>query len=706
LIFILGDNRVKDLMNLFAPKSIAIIGASRREGSLGKMFLDAVVNMQFTGEIFPVNPKAKKINHLTCYPDVASLPRIPDLAIILLPKDFVLDTVEMIVQKNIKNIIVISAGFKEVGREGEKLERDLLKLVRSNGIRLIGPNSMGLFNTDPRISLNATFSPTPPQAGHVGFISQSGALGVGILELSKQIGLGFSTFVSTGNKADIGDVDVLQYLKDDINTNVIMLYQESIDSPSRFKQLCNKIVSQKPLLALKAGRTASGLRAASSHTGALASDDRISDVFLAQCGVIRCKTLQELLDSALAFANQPLPRGNRVAVITNAGGPGILASDALEQAGLDLVTPRKSTLNALEKLLPAEAALRNPIDMIASATHEIYYQVCSLLEQDSSIDALFIIIVKPPVNTTPKKIISNLAALIRKSQKPFFCTLMSDIDESSGLTDFHKLGIPVYRYPENAAVALGNMIKYLEIKDRIKEDVLNKYKSNNISKNESPRKTKQASFNEIAYRLKQYKLPLCPYIITQEVEEAISYSEVTGPVVLKIANEQIIHKSDHGFVKINISTVDEVRKAFADIIKRAEKYLKPGTKPAVLVQKMIPSGIELVLGAKRESHFGSVLMFGMGGTFIELYQDVAFRVLPIKFAETYRMINELKAAKIFEGYRNNPPLDRNILAQMIVKFSTMILENSDIYEMDLNPLIWSLTEAEPIIVDSRMTVTV
>jgi len=696
---------VPNLERLFGPQSIAIIGASRHEGSLGKMYLDAVIDMKYTGEIFLVNPNAKEINGIPCYPDINSLPEVPDVAVILLSKNYVIETVSMLAQKSVQNVIVISAGFKEVGAEGEKLENALLDFVRSNDIRMIGPNSMGLFNTDPLISLNATFSPTPPKPGHVGFISQSGALGVGILELSKRIGLGFSVFVSTGNKADIGDVDVLQYLKDDLNTKVIMLYQESIDHPLKFRDLCNKIVPNKPILTLKAGRTKAGLRAATSHTGALASDDRIDDAFLAQCGVIRCKNLQELLDSALVFTNQPLPNGNKVAVITNAGGPGILASDALEQAGLELAIPEKETLAALKKILPPEAAMHNPIDMIASATHETYEQVCSLLEQDKNINALFIIIVKPPVDTTPQEIISTLTPLIRKSHKPFLFTLMADIDESSGLTQFHKLGIPVYQYPESAAVALGNMFKYEEIKKNINKDDFTAYKISTLPAYDVLHETKQASFDELAQRLKKYNLPVCSYIITQDIAKAVSFFERTGTVALKIANEQIIHKSDLGLVKLNISTAGEVRDAFVDIIKRASKYLPSETKPEVLVQQMIDAGIELVLGAKRDPHFGHVIMFGIGGVLIELYKDVVFRVLPIGFKEAKRMVGEIKASQLYKGFRNYPALNVDTLAEIIVRFSLMIMENSDIVEIDLNPLIWPPKAKRPIIVDSRMTIS-
>jgi acetyltransferase len=361
---------VSDFEKLLAPKSIVIIGASRKEGSLGKMYLDAVLKFKYTGKIYIVNPKADQIEAIKCYPDINSLPEVPDLAIMLLPKDFVIDVTKQLAKKGIKNIVVISAGFKEVGGEGIERENQLLQIVQKNNMRMVGPNSMGLFNTVKEISFNGTFSPTPPIPGHVGFVSQSGALGVAVLELSMDRGLGFSVFVSTGNKTDISDVEILQYLSEDANTKVAILYQESIDNPEMFRNICTAFVQKKPLLVLKAGRTKSGLRAASSHTGALASDDITADTFLKQCGAIRCETLQEIMDTALAFENQPLPKGNKIAVITNAGGPGILATDALENNGLELAQLSKKSVRSLKEFLPAEASVSNPVDMIASANHE------------------------------------------------------------------------------------------------------------------------------------------------------------------------------------------------------------------------------------------------------------------------------------------------------------------------------------------------
>lgn len=693
------------LEKMFAPRSIAVIGASRREGSLGKMFLDSVVGLQYTGKIFPVNPKADQINNIPCFPDIFSLPEVPELAVILLHKEFVLQSVQELAQKGVRSVIVISAGFKEVGGEGIELEKQLLQLIRANHMRMIGPNCMGLFNTRPEVSLNATFSPTQPLPGQVGFISQSGALGVAVLELSKSIQLGFSIFVSTGNKADVGDADVIKYLGHDDNTKVITLYQESIDQPSDFREACLRIVPDKPVLSLKAGRTASGYRAASSHTGALASDDVITDAFLKQCGIIRCESLQELLYSALAFSRQPLPAGNRIAVITNSGGPAILASDALEKFGLQLAPLKKETIDQLQHILPAEASCINPIDMIASAIHDTYQKVYALVEQDFNVDAIIVIIVKPPVGTSPERIIEELAPIIRSSVKPFFLVLMASTDGQSGPDLYRKYAIPVFSFPETAAQVLGKMWEYKQIKEKIgslppgfehpDKKILN------LSK-----KTCQASFEEIAKRLNRYQLPLVPYLITTSLADCISFHENHGPIGLKIANPEIIHKSDAGLVLLDLTTPADIQSAYGRIMTRASSLLPAGTNPVILVQKMVSSGVELVLGYKYDPSYGDAIMFGIGGVFVELYKDVVFRVLPLSLQEAGEMVLEIRGSKLLTGYRNKPALNLDDLARIIFDFSRLVAENPDILEMDLNPLIWPYDLSQPVIVDCRMTVQI
>ena len=687
------------LEKMFAPKSVAVIGASRRTGSLGKMFLDAIVRYEYQGRIFPVNPNADKINGLECYPDVASLPQIPDLAVILLPREHVAGTIEALGTAGIKNVVVISAGFRETGEAGRIAEENLLKLARRFGMRMIGPNSMGLFNTRTGLSLNATFSPTPPIPGHVAFISQSGALGVAVLELALKINLGFSLFVSTGNKADIGDFDVLAYAARDDNTRVITLYQESIDNTAAFRGVARATVPAKPILVLKAGRTDSGLRAASSHTGALASSDLLTDAFFTQCGVLRCGTLQELLYTAYAFSLQPLPEGNRVAVITNAGGPGILASDALEQAGLVLGNIMPETLTGIKQLLPPEAGLNNPIDMIASATHETYHDVYKLLERDPNVNILLIIIVKPPVNTTPGRIIRTMAPDISASPKPVYFVVMADPEGETDIDIFKNQGIPVIPYPELAAQVIGNQYTYTMLKRTIvaaEPEMTVPFHGRE--------QHRQADFLTIVDRLREYKIPMAPYELIRTPEAGLDFLSIHRSVVLKAADPVFIHKSDQGLVQLNISTGEQLREAFDELKDKCRLISGKSRIPSILIQAMVTDGLELVLGAKYDPVFGATIMFGIGGIFVELYRDVVFRVLPIDLADAREMISSLKAGAVLDGFRNYPAVDKTVLTETILNFSHLIRKYPDIVEMDLNPVIWSFDQNKPLVVDARMTI--
>jgi acetate---CoA ligase (ADP-forming) len=691
---------MESLAKLFAPHSIAIIGASRRDGTLGKMFLDAVIAMDYRGAIYPVNPKANEINGIHCYADIDSLPVVPDLAVILIAKDYVFDALDQLYRKQVKNVVVISAGFRETGPEGAKLEEALLAKVKQYDMRMIGPNSMGIFNTHPEISLNATFSPTKPHPGHVAFISQSGALGVAVLELSRKIGLGFSIFVSTGNKADIGDVEVLQYAADDNNTSTIIMYQEALDNPTLFRQALGKIIQKKPVLTLKAGRTQSGVRAASSHTGALASDDRLTDAFLKQCGVIRCETLQELLDSAHAFSTQPLPAGNKVAVVTNAGGPGILASDALESNGLVLPSFSAETISQLKEILPAEAGLKNPVDMIASADHNTYRDVCSILYSDADVDAIFVIIVKPPVATTPLAIANELKPLIDKSDKPFFFVIMADTDYDGSSNNIKKIGVPVFAFPDSAATALGNMIKYSEILDKFHPP-----ESANLIKAIGSVSTKrQLTFNECAALLMQYDIPVTPYLTTEMYTEAKKFLRRNDILAVKIADENVIHKSDLGLVQLNISNGEQLQNAFDQISKNAKRNQATVNTSSLLLQKMYPKGVEMIIGASMDPLLGPVIMFGTGGIFVELYQDIVFKILPVSKQDARDMISEIKTQKLLDGFRGLPNIDRSKLSEIIYSFGKLIQENTHIMEMDINPLLWPGGFDHPVVVDCRATI--
>ncbi len=694
------------LSKILQPKSIAIIGASRKEGSLGKMFMEAVLRMNFKGEIYPVNPKADFIDGIKVYPSVSELPQKPDLAVILLSYQFVLPTVEALGKDGIRDIIVISAGFKEVGGEGIEREKELIKLGQTYDLNILGPNCMGIFNTRDDISFNGTFSPTLPQPGHTAFISQSGALGVAVLELNAQSDLGFSVFVSTGNKADISDNDVLEFLKEDENTQVVTLYMESIDQPTAFKEICRKTALKKPILAVKAGRTDSGHKAASSHTGALANPEHIVDGFLKQCGVIRIDSLDEMFDAARALALQPLPSGRRTAVITNAGGPGILASDAIERAGLQLATFSASTIEKLTAVLPAEAAKTNPVDMIASANEETYKNALEIILQDEGVDSVLLIIVKPPVNSTPARIIGGLEALLQNSHKTIIPVLMANRDETFGTEALKQLKLPVFSYPETAVKTLAVMHRYKQIREQLRSE-----------ENSTPQKfpaslplksavgSNQADINDIFKLFEQYEIPTAPYRVSTRLEDILQFQkETAGPVVLKTANAQIIHKSDEGLLQLNLSDATAVSDAFHSIASKVQPLLPAGEAPLFLIQQQLQKGAELVLGGKLDAQFGPLVMAGFGGIMVEVLKDVIFRIAPLSPAEALEMLNELKAQALFNGFRGQPAVSREKFADIISRFSRLLYEHPEISEMDLNPLIWSEEAGTAVVVDARATV--
>ncbi len=688
------------------PKKIAVIGASRKEGSLGKMFLDAIIGMDYRGAIYPVNPKAETISGLKAYPSVDALPDKPDLTVILLPQKFVLDTVENLGEMGMTNIVIISAGFKEIGGEGIKREEKLLELKDKYDLNLLGPNCMGIFNTHPTVSFNGTFSPTLPRPGHVAYVSQSGALGVAIMELAAHTDLGFSVFVSTGNKADINDNDVVDILRHDTNTHVITLYLESIDDPQRLQKVCARTVAVKPVLAVKAGRTESGHRAASSHTGALANPEYVMDGFLKQCGVIRMESLQELFEAARAFAVQPLPKGSRTAIITNAGGPGILASDAVESTGLRLASFKEETMANLHAILPEEAATTNPVDMIASADHETYARVAETVLEDDGVDSVVVIIVKPPIDTTPARIIEHLQPVVQGCSKTVLAVVMAQKDESAGMKRFMEAGIPVYDYPESAVKALATQWRYQQIQQRFRksEAVVISPETTRATPLSSHSGTKQAAPEALLEIINEYGIELPDFKISSALQELLTfYKQLKSNVALKIANERIIHKSDLGLVKLNLNSEEAIRAAFEFMSAKAREILEEKEEPRFLIQKQLPESVEMALGGKRDEQFGAVVMGGLGGVFVEVLKDVSFRVAPVNAYEAKEMIQEWRAQPLLNGARGLPVVNRDALAFTIKQFSLLMAEHPEILEMDLNPLIWDAKRQKPVAVDVRAT---
>ncbi|MEJ2053514.1 MAG: acetate--CoA ligase family protein [Calditrichaceae bacterium] len=566
---------------------------------------------------------------------------------------------------------------------------------------------MGFFNTARGASFNGTFSPTVPNRGHIAFISQSGALGVGIMELAIDTDLGFSLFVSTGNKSDINDNDILEYLLTDQNTNVVALYLESIDQPDEFRKICSKIAAVKPILAVKAGRTASGHKAASSHTGAMANPEYIVDGFLKQCGIIRKDNMKELFDSARVLTHQQLPKSSHIAVITNAGGPSIIASDAIEKSGLELAVLSRITQNKLKKLLPEEASIENPVDMIASADHDTYHDVLEIISDDDAVDAVLLIIVRPPVSTTPRKIAKSIEALIHNCAKPIIPVIMSRNDNESGFKEFKKLDLPVFKYPDSGVRAMATLWEYQKIQQRFRrsEAVAGTRRMGQNLISGSGSGNNQVPLQDLILLLESYDIKCVPYLISKELDDLKQFqNNFHSPVVVKIANEEIIHKSENNLLKLNINTEEELKIAVHELTTNAVPILPKGTTPVFMIQQQIRSGVELVLGGKRDGRFGPVIMVGIGGIYVEMLKDVSFRIAPVNTFEAREMLAELRSQVLLDGFRGHPKVDRDALAYTIHQFSLLLAEHPEILEMDLNPMIWNDSQNLAIAVDMRAKV--
>lgn len=681
-----------NLDGFFRPKSIAIVGASRRKGSLGRMFFDALLNFDFKGKIYPVNPKTEEIEGILCYASVEKIPEIPELGVILVRKELALTAAETCGKKGIHNLIMITAGFREVGGEGIERENQLLKIIRKYRMRMIGPNCMGIINTDPAVSMNASFSPTEPFTGNVAFISQSGALGVAVLEISKTLRLGFSIFVSVGNKADLTDTDFLEYLENHPRTKVITLYQESLENTTRFREVVSRISRKKPVIALKAGRSESGAKAAASHTGALASSDIATEAFFKQCGILRVGSLEELFEQSQAFSNQPIPRGNRIAVITNAGGPAILATDAIEKYRLKMAKFLPETKDRLREFLPEEAAVHNPVDMIASANEKTYRRVLEIVQADPNVDAVIIIIVRPPVSTTPGQIVEYLKEPLElPERKPVFVVLMAQQDKSSGLESLQQLHLPVYSYPESAARSIAAMLKY---RKQVQKPT-GKISRFEVEKNDlkaiftlaRKERREYLASEEIEKILRAYHFPLPYSKLVGTAEDAIEvWQTLKKPLVLKIESPDIVHKSDIGGVKIDLNSPEKIQNAFDTILKNSLQISRRNRITGVLVQEMILAGREIVFGLKRDPNYGPLIMFGLGGIHVEVFKDVCFRIAPLTDQDAREMVEEIKGYRILQGIRGEKAVAIDFIVQLLQRLSQLALDWPEIIEMDLNPI--------------------
>ncbi|HET9327822.1 MAG TPA: acetate--CoA ligase family protein [Candidatus Eisenbacteria bacterium] len=707
---------------VFRPRSIAVIGASRERGTVGAEIFHNLLEHGFQGPVYPVNPKADVVQSVHAYSAIEEIEGDVDLAVVVVPALRVNDIVEACGRKGVRAVVVISAGFKETGAEGRERERRLLELARRYGMRVVGPNCLGVLNTEAGVRLDATFAPTFPPPGSVAFSSQSGALGLAILELAAKLGIGISHFISVGNKADVSGNDLIEYWESDAGTRTILLYLESFGNPRKFLQIARRVARQKPIVAVKSGRTRAGMRAASSHTGSLAGADTAVSALCEQAGVIRTDTIEELFDVAMLLANQPVPRGPRVGIVTNAGGPGIMASDACETSGLEVVTLEESTVSALRDFLPAEASTRNPVDMIASATPESFEKAVRLVANDPNVDAVVVLYV-PPIVTRPLEVAQaivrgNEAAIADASAsgrppKPVLSCFLGSHGVPEGLRSLQEAHIPSYGFPESAAIALARAVRYGRWREtpegRVRRfddvDVAVARAALAGASHAGGNDARWLAPEAVRALLEAYRIPSPATVLAATPDAAARAAEQVGyPVALKLASETITHKSDVGGVVLDVRRAEEAVHAFERMARQLEKQGRRAEMQGVTVQPMLRGGVEAVIGMTRDASFGPLLMFGLGGTQVELLKDVVFRVHPLSDRDAAEMVRRIKGARLFDGYRGAPPSDVGALEEMLMRVSQMVGDHPEIVEMDLNPVSVRERGQGCIVLDARIAV--
>jgi acetyltransferase len=680
---------------IFRPRSVAVIGASNREGSVGKAIFKNILFGGYTGTLYPINPKSPSICGVHAYPSIAEVPEAVDLALVMVPPASAPEVMEECGRKGVKGAVIVSAGFKEVGAEGAALERRVTEIARHYNMPLIGPNCLGVINTDADVMLSASFARCMPKHGNIAFVSQSGALCAGILDYARGRNIGFSKFISVGNKADVTELDLLRYLAQDDATDVILMYLETLADGWKFIELAREITGEqehrKPILAIKSGRTQQGAAAARSHTGSLAGSDAVYDAIFAQAGILRVDTVEELFDFAVGFSRQPLPKGNRFAILTNAGGPGIMATDAAIRHGLELSKLRPETLEALMAKLPPTANIFNPVDVIGDATSDRYSAALNAVLADPEVDGL-VVLLTPQSMTDIEAIANVIGRQAPLYKKPVLASFLGHVDVSAGIKILEEHGIPNYEFPENAARSLGAMCRYTQwlARPRTTERQFTVDKET-VRKTFARIRAEGRTFlpeAEAMEVLAAYGFPLLQHAVAKTADEAAALQQkFAGPVALKIVSPDVVHKLDVGGVLLRISTPEEARVGFTKITNGVKQQLPSARLLGVEVQQMAPKGIEVILGISRDPAFGHLVMFGMGGTYVEVLKDVSFRLAPIRELGARNMIRSIRAARVFESFRGQPAADTDAIAECLERLSQLVMDFPEITELDINPLI-------------------
>ncbi len=690
------------VQDCFLPRSVAVIGASRHRGTIAGEVFRNLLEYGFEGPVYPVNPNANVVQSVPAYAGMDAIPGPVDLAVLVIPAVTVPDVARDCAARRVKALLVISSGFAEAGDAGRQRQEELVSICRRSGMRLIGPNCMGLINTDPAVRLNATFAPQKPLRGRIGFLSQSGALGLAIIDHASAMGLGLSTFVSVGNKADVSSNDMLAFWETDPSTSVILLYLESFGNPRKFSRIARRVARKKPIAVVKSGRSRAGTRATGSHTGALlAASDVTVDALFRQTGVIRTDTLEQLFDVAALLAHQPAPRGRRVGIITNAGGPGILCADTCEAEGLEIPLLSGEAQQRLREFLPLHASTQNPVDMVASAPAEHFRRAIHVMGADPALDALIVIFI-PPLVTRPedvaRAIVEGVAGL--EGAKPVLTVFMS----AKGIPQELQAGgvkVPSYAFPESAALALARAARYGEWHGRewvppVRPGDLETGAARALVAAAMGRGAGWMTARDVLQLLTYYGLPLIQQVEVPDVESAIRAAlQFDGPIALKAIAPGLLHKSDVGGVRLHLHGPEEVGTAAAGMMERLHAT-------GFLLQRMSPPGVELLVGVVHDAQFGPVLACGGGGTLVELMKDVSVALTPVNDEDIRAMLERLKIYPILTGYRGSTACDVAALRGAILRIGFLVEDLPEILELDCNPIIAHAHGA--VVVDARVRI--
>lgn len=698
----------QQLDKFFYPKSIAIVGASSKPSSLSYELVNNIIKFGYQGKIFPVNPKADFVHSIKAYKSLVDIEDDVDLAMIMVPRHLVLSAIDECAKKQICSVVVITAGFKEVGGEGVELEKQLIEKIQKYKIRLVGPNCMGIINTRPDVSLVGTFVLGTPIHGGIGFVSQSGALGAAVLKTVEQNDIGLSQFISIGNKADISGNVVLDYWRNNPDVKVITVYLESFGNPKKFLQITRELTRTKPVIVIKSAKTTAGMKAASSHTGALAAADTVVNAFLEQGGVIRVNTIDEMFNLAKAFDRAPLPKGNRLGILTNAGGPAILAVDESERVGLRIPELEPETQAKLREFAAEESPVFNPVDLLPAATAEMYEKATRLMLADKNIDSL-IVILGPPLMYDTFEIARSICNGAKSSDKTCIVVLMSQQDIIPRLRAHDPALPPFFTFPEDAARAIGEMLHQIEWRKipigdykhfDVKKDVVKKILDSQTKKGEF-----YLDFMDVYDILKCYGLPVIQSCVSKDIPESISCAHKIGyPLVIKAVGKELVHKTEIGGVIIDIHNDKELTDAENRIISSLKAKGIESKLEGFLLQPYMRGGVETIMGVFKDNKAGHLVMFGLGGVMVEVIKDVKFKLLPITDIEAGMLVKSIQSYKLLTGVRGNPPVDLKFIEENLLRLSQLVEDFPQFTEIDFNPFVFSDEREKCKILDARMKV--